>query len=392
MNVDVNAVINWMQAQRLVLGGSNVTIGFRDRAQELMNFINDLSIGGVRVIYGPLGAGKTTLLSLLAKALRVVNADIAVIYVNYERKVTDVIMPEPLSVSGLVNELVSKVMASIMGVTVGVGQVIELAKALWSYVRELRGINDVLVIHDDLDRWFISSGIGRNAVQELIAMYAGEFEGRPLGESPWGGKYVKVIISVSDQLAVELAWRYRGKGGLMPMLLWNLPHDPFLEVINEVRAQLPSGPAIDPEVLWRLLGGNVRALADLAINYGWDVASWLDGVIRHVRDLIYRETQLLNLPDAQSLIARVRSRVEDPRPDDLVYDALMAREPLIEDNVLMHILGRPLAQLPSEDWVGNDYAYQLPAYYWVLKAMIGKESMMITGTDVVNELMRNLRR
>ena len=232
MNVDVNAVINWMQTQRLVLGGSNVSIGFRDRAQELMNLINDLSIGGVRVIYGPLGAGKTTLLNLLTRALRVVNADIAVIYVNYERKVTDVIMPEPLSVSGLVNELVSKVMASIMGVTVGVGQVIELAKALWSYVRELRGINDVLIIHDDLDRWFISSGIGRNAVQELIAMYAGEFEDRPLGESPWGGKYVKVIISVSDQLAAELAWKYRGKGGLMPMLLWNLPHDPFLEVIN----------------------------------------------------------------------------------------------------------------------------------------------------------------
>ena len=42
--------------------------------------------------------------------------------------------------------LVSKVMLSIMGVTVGVGQVIEPAKALWSYVKELRGINDVLII------------------------------------------------------------------------------------------------------------------------------------------------------------------------------------------------------------------------------------------------------
>ena len=52
-----------------------------------------------------MGASKTIPLSLLTRALRAVNADIAVIYVNYERKVTDVIMPEQLSVSGLVNEI-----------------------------------------------------------------------------------------------------------------------------------------------------------------------------------------------------------------------------------------------------------------------------------------------
>ncbi len=148
-----------------------MTIGFRDRAQELMNLINDLGIGGVRVIYGPLDAGKTTLLSLLAKALRIVNADIAVIYVNYERKVTDVIMPEPLSASSLVNELVNKVTASIMGITVEVDQVIKLARSLWNHIKELCGVNNVLLIHDDLDGWFISGGVGRDAVHKLIVMH-----------------------------------------------------------------------------------------------------------------------------------------------------------------------------------------------------------------------------
>ncbi len=83
-----------------------------------------------------------------------------------------------------------------------------------------------MIIHDDLDRWFMSEGLGRNAVQELITMYAGEFEGRPLGDIPWGDKYVKVFISISDQSAVELAWRYRGQGWFNADAPLNLPRLP----------------------------------------------------------------------------------------------------------------------------------------------------------------------
>lgn len=68
----------------------------------------------------------------------------------------------------------------------------------YGITRELRGINHVLIMHDDLDRWFASGGIGRGVVQELITMYAGESESKPLGEAPWGDKYVKVFISISD--------------------------------------------------------------------------------------------------------------------------------------------------------------------------------------------------
>ncbi|WP_054855577.1 AAA family ATPase [Vulcanisaeta sp. JCM 16161] len=301
---DINALIQWIQSQQLILGFPNITVNFKDRHNEITNLLNDLRIGGVRIIYGPLGAGKTTLLNLLAKSLRAVGVgDTAVIYVNYESRVTNIIMPGALSISGLVNDLLNRLSATIMGVTVGVGQVIELAKALWNYIRELHGVNNVLIIHDDLDRWFMSGGVGRGAVQELITMYAGEFEGKPLGEAPWGDKYVKVFISISDQSAVELAWRYRGKGGLMTMLLWNLPRDAFLDVVHDVKRQLMSNVDIEHSLLWQLLGGNVRALMDLATNYNWDLGTWLKGIINHVRNLMYREALILNLPDVSALIA-----------------------------------------------------------------------------------------
>ncbi|WP_054855578.1 hypothetical protein [Vulcanisaeta sp. JCM 16161] len=84
--------------------------------------------------------------------------------------------------------------------------------------------------------------------------------------------------------------------------------------------------------------------------------------------------------------------MSEPRPDDLIYGAMLNDEPLIEDNVLIRIIGKPLSQLPSEEWVGGDYAYQLPAYYWVLRAMINKGSVNITGEEVVNELTKYLHK
>jgi len=387
IRVNPEAVIRWIQKQRLVLSG-NVVINFRDREREITELSSDLSIGGVRVIYGPLGAGKTTMLNLLAKSLEVIGAgDTAIIYVNYEDRAANVLMPGGSS-GGSINDLINKISITVMGTTISIGQVIGLAKELWRYVREFHGVDNVLIIHDDLDRWFISGGIGREAVQELIAMYAGEFEGRLLGTAPWGDKYVKVIVSVSDQTAVELAWKYRGKGGLLPMLLWNLPREAFLEVVNEVKDRVRPEVQVEPEVLWQLFGGNIRALMELILNYDWDVINWLGNVIGHIRNIAYREALLLNLPNTSALIMRIKSRIGDPRPDDVVYNALLPGEPLIEDNVLIRIVGKPLSQLPREEWVGEDYAYQLPAYYWVLKAMIIKGGIDVAAQEVLKELSK----
>lgn len=157
------------------------------------------------------------------------------------------------------------------------------------------------------------------------------------------------------------------------MLLWNLPRDAFFNVVHEVRRQLMGGADVGFDLLCQLLGGNVRALMDLAMNYGWDLRTWLRNVVNHIRDLMYGgEVVILNLLDVSALMAWIRSRMSEPKPDDLMYGALLGREPLIEDNVLICVIGRSLSQLPGEEWVGNDHAYQLPAYYWVLKAMVNK--------------------
>jgi hypothetical protein len=41
----------------------------------------------------------------------------------------------------------------------------------------------------------------------------------------------------------------------------------------------------------------------------------------------------------------------------------------------------PLSELPTnEPWIKEDYAYQIPAYYYTLRTMISKKSIDITLT------------
>jgi len=46
---------------------------------------------------------------------------------------------------------------------------------------------------------------------------------------------------------------------------------------------------------------------------------------------------------------------------------------LLEENIMIY-LGIPglesLSELPSEPWVGGDYAYHVPAYHWALRTMV----------------------
>jgi len=49
---------------------------------------------------------------------------------------------------------------------------------------------------------------------------------------------------------------------------------------------------------------------------------------------------------------------------------------------------RPTSQLPREPWVGRWYAFQVPAYYYALRAIHRKRSLEIGPKDILEETMR----
>jgi len=62
---------------------------------------------------------------------------------------------------------------------------------------------------------------------------------------------------------------------------------------------------------------------------------------------------------------------------------------LLEKNIIINV-GLPrvthLSELPSEPWVGRDYAYQIPAYYWALRAMIKRKSINVTPEEILRTM------
>ncbi|MFP3196459.1 MAG: hypothetical protein RXQ74_06280 [Caldivirga sp.] len=59
----------------------------------------------------------------------------------------------------------------------------------------------------------------------------------------------------------------------------------------------------------------------------------------------------------------------------------------------MIYLGMPscryLSELPREPWGGGRFAYQIPAYYWALRAMIERGSVNVDSDDVIKVINRS---
>jgi hypothetical protein len=67
-------------------------------------------------------------------------------------------------------------------------------------------------------------------------------------------------------------------------------------------------------------------------------------------------------------------------------DAVEGDYGLLENNIVINLTGAEhLSGLSTEPWIGKRYAYQIPAYYWVLRAMIRK-GINVKPEDVLKEI------
>ncbi len=307
-------------------------IYFVDREVELAQ-LEQMALHGYVfpvAIYGPEGCGKTTLLRCFFDAIRRRNGNTVAIYIDALEE-NDI----RRALHSSIEELWNVVEVSLQFLPVGT----QLARSIVAMLRKLhekvplRGKN-VVVIVDDVYR-----AIGLENVDRYT---------KSLYESiDYLHRYMdvgKVLILLTTSEGVSKRELHRHTY-VHVYMLWNLPREGFEELVQ----QLEPPRNIDTDTLWRLTGGNPRALIELA-RLGWSIGLWR---ARIFEDRIRR---VLNLVDRD----RLKSLAEDPDSDWRTAELLEEMGLMIELKRVL-VLGRAPDPDP-ELGIGRDWAWQLPVY------------------------------
>jgi len=381
-----------LHAIEVRLEGTKIMIHFRDREQEVANLLKAIpNRTGIKAIYGPHGAGKSTLLRLLVDKARGIEELGDYVFIRYgfeERLIREMQLSIPglgedvhkqliNALKGLTTEVVTRYAAISLGDVVG--NLIDVAKR---FIEEHRLRDKTVVLFlDDVDKY----------VTDYIALY--KVANAMADEINWSKIPILAFFTVSDNAATKTLNRLVPKGGYSPYLLWNLPKEDFEKVVNEVIEKTGGKDNIDAELLWQLLGGNIRELGTLINDYDWDVKAWLQtGVINHIENAIKKhaantfnstEEALKWLIKKGSIAARDYGLGEFTGQPDAVEGVLG----LLEENIMIDINPpgiKHLSKLPNEPWMGRNHAYQIPAYYWALRAMIEKGTTNVKPDDILS--------
>jgi energy-coupling factor transporter ATP-binding protein EcfA2 len=385
-----------LHTAEVLLEATKIMIHFRDREQEVANLLRAIpNRTGIKAIYGPHGAGKSTLLRLLVDKARSVEELSDYVFIRYgfeERLIREM----QLSIPGLgenvhkqlinaLKELTTEVVMRYASISLGdvVGVLVDAVSQL---VEEHR-LRDktVVLFFDDVDKY----------VRDYTALY--KVANAIADQIPWlfieKRISILVFLTVSDNAATKTLNRLVPKGGYSPYLLWNLPKEDFEKVVNEVIEKTGGKDNIDVELLWQLLGGNIRELGMLINDYDWDVKAWLQNrVINHIENTV--KTHAANTFNSTEealkwLIKKGSVAARDYGLGDFTGqpDAVEGVLGLLEENVMIDINPpgiKHLSKLPNEPWIGRDYAYQIPAYYWALRAMIEKGTTNVKPDDILS--------
>ncbi|OYT47306.1 MAG: hypothetical protein B6U85_05605 [Desulfurococcales archaeon ex4484_42] len=330
-------------------------IPFVDRVREL-GILRDLSVRGLTkplFIYGPEGCGKTRLLrefirlfdgvGIYIDALEGRNVDLAVKF---------------SSVLGFATSIVKELMGGYVG---DVGRVLaeRVSTILVELLTKLRlkGSRVVVVVDDvvralGIDRveWYVKW------LYELLWKVSDKFDLSSM----------LIVVTTSEGSSLDVVMRHTVTH---VKLLWNLDRAGFKDLA--LRLGPPSSDAV--EEVWRVAGGNPRALIEVAIDYGWDVGRWL-------RDLGSRLLSVVERVRHEGLVRELEMVIDDV--DTIHLDPsggmIKLRNILIEENLILAkyvntLTGEEL--VPSKELgIGRYYAWQLPAYRTILKSLLKQES------------------
>jgi energy-coupling factor transporter ATP-binding protein EcfA2 len=369
--------------ERVTLGLTRYTITelnigplrFVDRVREAKAVLDEsekaVLNGMITVLYGPKGCGKTSLFKALHDIVTSMeDADVDVVIVGSEKeawRAEKLYAPKSLGeilkeVKGILGFDISSTGEVTSSLAVDATKIISL---MVGYIAQmLRSKRKIVIVLDEVKA---DSG-------ERLAEFRGWLEGFA-NTLKWDtGKYwmekggsISVVALTSDALVSEI--RYKVGSKVNWALIWNLPYNAMVELAEQLSL------SIDPELLWRLTGGNPRALTSIR-SRGLEL--WLRADVVDVLARIVEDLRGEWGGDVWSEITEAVSNIDDA--------SFRLKIALLKHNVLIYTGGvyAYISDIPKEEWVGRYYAYQIPAYYYALKAMVARRSLHVTPDDILS--------
>jgi energy-coupling factor transporter ATP-binding protein EcfA2 len=368
--------------ERVTLGLTRYTITelnigslrFVDRVREAKAVLDEsekaVLNGMITVLYGPKGCGKTSLFKALHEIVTSMDIDVDVVIVGSEKeawRAEKLYSPKSLNdilreVKGILGFNVTSTGEVTSTIAIDASKVISL---MVGYIAQmLRSKRKIVIVLDEVKA---DSG-------ERLAEFRGWLEGFA-NTLKWDtGKYwmekggsISVVVLTSDALVSEI--RYKVGSKVNWALMWNLPYNAMVELAEQLNL------SIDPELLWRLTGGNPRALTSIR-SRGLEL--WLRADVVDVLARIVEDLRGEWGGDVWSEITEAVSNIDDA--------SFRLKIALLKHNVLIYTGGvyAYISDIPKEEWVGRYYAYQIPAYYYALKAMVARRSLHVTPDDILS--------
>jgi energy-coupling factor transporter ATP-binding protein EcfA2 len=331
--------------------------------------------GMITVLYGPKGCGKTSLFKALYEVVTSMeDTDVDVVLVSSEKEAW---RAEKLYAPKSLNDILGEV-KGILGFNVtSTGEVTsssaidatKIISLMVGYIAHmLRSKRKIVIVLDEVKADSSDSS-------ERLAELRGWLEGFANTLKWDAGKYwmekggsISVVALTSDTMVKEIRNKVGSKVNWA--LIWNLPYEAMVELSKQLELDL------EPQLLWRLTGGNPRALVSIKVV---GLKEWIKSdVIRRLVDA---------LEDASTSIPEDRLWVEVEKVVDNIDVAhVYLKMAMLKHNVAVYVAGSmPISELPREDWVREYYAYQMPALYHALKVALARRSPYVTPDDVIEE-------
>jgi len=178
------------------------------------------------------------------------------------------------------------------------------------------------------------------------------------------GGSIAVVTLTSDAMVKEVRSRVGSKVNWVHM--WNLDPGSLGWLARRLNID------IDVNTLWRLTGGNPRALVRIKVD---GLKRWVEeevlAVVREFLDEARREL-------GERLWDELRVAMENI--DEADYSL---KQSMLKHNIILYIIGYKVSELPRERWVGGRYAYQIPAYHHALKLMVEKANAKVTVEELL---------